>query len=89
MRYNLQKYVVIALTAIAGGSAIVLAVLVLIGRVSLETVRMEGSALVPVLQDSWFWLLAVIALAAFGIYFQLQNNRSYQFSKEYYVEGWG
>ncbi|RMF03434.1 MAG: hypothetical protein D6768_05890, partial [Chloroflexi bacterium] len=62
---NLQKYVIIAISAIGGANAVVLSVLLVLGRVSLDGVFGAGNAIQPVLRDSWFWLLlwAVVAIA--------------------------
>jgi len=86
---NLQKYVIIAITAIGGANAVVLSVLLVLGRVSLDGVLGAGSAIQPVLRDSWFWLLLWAVVAIAGIVVQIRANRSYQFSKQQYSEGWG
>ncbi len=86
---NLQKYVIIAMTAIGGANAIVLSALLVLGRVSLESLRIAGNSIGPVLQDSWFWLIVWLVLAIAGIVVQIQTNRSYEFSREQYVEAWG
>ena len=86
---KVQKYVIIALTAFSGANALLLSVLLLIGKVSLDDLQTAGNSVKPVLQDSWFWLLAWIALAAAGIYVQWRNSRRFAFSKEDYVQGWG
>lgn len=85
---NLQKYVIIALTALGGANAILLAILLLLGRVSLESVQRAGTAIGPILQDSWFWLLVWLAVAVAGIVVQIRANRTYTFTKTMYVEGW-
>lgn len=89
LRYNLQKYVIIFLTSLGGANAVILSVLLVLGRVSLESLQRAGTTIAPVLQDSWFWLIAWIIVAAAGIVFQLRHNRSYEFWKEDYVQGWG
>ncbi|HXV99986.1 MAG TPA: DUF4203 domain-containing protein [Anaerolineae bacterium] len=86
---NIQKYVIIAITAIGGANAIVLAGLLLFGRVSLEGLRGAGNAIVPILQDSWFWLVIWLVLAAAGLVVQIMLNRTYVFDREQYQEGWG
>lgn len=86
---NLQKYVVIALTAISGANALLLSVLLLIGRVSLESLRSGGNSIRPILQDSWFWLIVWLAVAVVGFVVQVRINRDYTFSADQYVEGWG
>lgn len=86
---NLQKYVIIAITVIGGANAIVLSALLLLGRVSLGSVRTAGNAIEPILQDSWFWLIIWLAVAVAGFIFQVASNRRYTFSQSQYVEGWG
>ena len=49
---SLQKYVIIALSAIAGADLIVLSGLLLIGRVTLEQLQSCGNLLRPIIQDS-------------------------------------
>jgi hypothetical protein len=87
--FNLQKPVVTALTAIAGANAIILSFLLLFGRVTTEAVATAGSAVTPVLRDSWFWLIVWIALAALGFVYQMRSNRIYYFTSDEYVTGWG
>lgn len=89
MVFNVQKYVVIALTAIAGANALILAPLLLFGRVSLDSLQGAGNAVRPVLADSWFWLLVWIIIAAVGIFYQIRSNRPWTWNPDYYVEGWG
>jgi hypothetical protein len=89
LMFNLQKYVVIAITAIGGANALVLAPLLLFDRVSLDDVQNVGNTIKPVLADSWFWLIVWLVLAGAGVVVQLRMNRSFTFSRERYVEGWG
>ena len=86
---NLQKYVIIAMTAIGGANALILGALLLMGRIPLENVQTAANAVRPVLQDSWFWLIVWIVLAIAGGVAQLRANREYTFSRTRYVEGWG
>ena len=86
---NLQKFVIIAITAIGGANAIVLSALLLLGRVSLEDLSRLGNAIQPILADSWFWGLAWLVVAIAGIVVQVRANRSYHFKREQYIEAWG
>ena len=86
---SLQKYVIIALSAIAGADLIVLSGLLLIGRVALEQLQASGNLLRPIIEDSWFWLIAWLVLTVVGIVVQIRANRTYTFTQEMYVEGWG
>ncbi len=87
--FNLQKYVIITLTALGGANAIVLSPLLLFGRISLASVSGAGSAIKPVLQDSWFWLVIWLIIAIGSIVYQVRSNRSFTFNRDIYVEGWG
>lgn len=89
LRHNLQKYVIIVLTALAGANALVLAPLLLFGRITPEEASIVGNSVQPVLQDSWLWLLVWIALAIVGVVYQLRTNRVYSFNVEEYEYGWG
>ncbi len=85
---NIQKYVIIAITAIGGANAMVLAGLLLLGRTTLEGLSGAGSAIAPILQDSWFWLVIWLVLAA-GFIVQIIINRTYAFDRNQYQQGWG
>ena len=85
---NLQKYVIIILTAVGGANALILSVLLLFGRVSIDDLSAAGNAIRPVLQDSWFWAIVWIVLAVAGIVFQIRTNRTFIFKKEDHIEGW-
>ena len=86
---NLQKYVVTILTALGGGVASVVAVLVMFNQLSLQTLREQGGALRAISDVSQIWLLAALVLAIVGIVWQISRNRTYEFQKEYYVQSWG
>ena len=87
--FNLQRYVIIILTSLGGANAILLGILLFLGRVSLDSVSSARDAIQPVIQDSWFWALAWIVVAAFGIYTQIRYNRTYEFDNTQYVSDWG
>jgi hypothetical protein len=86
---NLQKYVVIALTALGGGVASIVAVLVMFGQLSLQTLREQGDAIQAVASASMLWLVLALVLAIIGIVWQIRSNRTYEFKKEVYVQSWG
>lgn len=86
---NLQKYLIIAITAVGGANTIVLSGLLLLGQVSLDSLRGSGNAIAPVLQGSWFWLVIWLVLAIAGFFVQFRLNRAYEFNREQYLQGWG
>lgn len=86
---RLPKYVIIAISAIGGANAIVLSGLLLFGRASLANLTSAGSAILPVLQDSWVWLLIWLLIAAAGYVVQVRTNQNYHFQREDLHEGWG
>ena len=89
LRFNVQKYVIIILTAIGGANAIILGFLIAFNRVELGSLLSAGDAIRPVLQSSWFWAIAWAALALVGIVMQIRTNRTYEFDDTRYVETWG
>lgn len=87
--FNLQKYVVIIITSILGSNAALLSVLLLFGRITLQSLQSSGTTIIPIVRDSWLWLLVWLVLAGAGVWSQIRANREYVFQSEYYMEGWG
>ncbi len=87
--FNIEKYVIIAFTAISGANALLLSILLLIGKVSLEDLPTTGNTIKPILQDSWFWLIVWLVVAVAGFVVQVRYNRDYEFTPDRYIEGWG
>ncbi len=86
---ELQRYIAMALMSISGANAILLAVLLLLGRVPIESLQAAGNAIAPVVRDSWFWLLVWFGLAVAGVWLQLRTSRAFEFRLQDYAEGWG
>jgi len=87
--FNLQKYVVIAITSLFGANALLISILLLLNRVSLQDLQSTGTSIIPMANDSWLWLLVWLVVAGVGIWTQLRTNRTYEFRREIYMEGWG
>jgi len=87
--FNLQKIIVIVITSIVGSNAILLSGLLLFGRVTLQNLQASGSSIIPIVRDSWLWLLVWLVLAGAGVWGQVRANRTYEFLPETYMEGWG
>lgn len=77
---NVKKIVSMATTAIVGSYAILLAILLIIGRVSLASLETAGGSIRPILQESWIWPIIWLALALIGYIYQDRETRSYAFT---------
>ncbi len=89
LRYQLHKLVVMLLTALGGANAIILAALLLIGRVRPVELAAMGNIIQPVLHDSILWLVFWLAITVAGLATQLRKSGDFNFSKENYREIWG
>jgi hypothetical protein len=76
LRFNVQKYAVIVITAIGGTGVIIFTLLALFGN--LTPVEMALAPVLVAINDSWLWLLFFVAVVAAGIFVQLQANRGYE-----------
>jgi hypothetical protein len=74
--FNLQKWAVIIVTAIAGTSVIIFTLLAAFGQVNLATLLM--GPVITAIQNSWLWLLFFLVVAGGGIWFQFVTNRDYE-----------
>ncbi len=83
---DLQKFVIITITAIGGANVMLLGALILFDRVSLESVQGAGNGIEPMLQDSSFWLIAWLVLTLVGIFTQVKANRTYTFTRNRHHE---
>jgi hypothetical protein len=72
---NIQKWIVILLTAIGGAGAVLVAVLVLLGQVSLSEIGQNG--VLGRWEDNWMWFLAGLALAVAGFIVQARSTSQY------------
>jgi hypothetical protein len=76
IRFNIQKYAVIVITAIGGTGVMIYTFLVAFGSVTV--VDMLAAPVLKAINDSWLWFLFFVVVAGSGIYFQLQTNREYE-----------
>ena len=76
LRFNIQKYAVIFITAFAGTAVTIFVMLATFG--GLTPVELMLNPVLRALDDSWLWFLYFILVAAAGIYFQLQTNKDYE-----------
>ncbi len=76
---NVQKYVVILITALGGASAIIAGVLLMFGQITQEQMSGMVGVFAPVsFSEGWLWWLIFVVLAIVGFVAQLQTNRSYE-----------
>jgi hypothetical protein len=85
---NLQKYVIMAIMSTGGGSMVVLGVLVLIGQVSLDTLKANGNMIGPVLESGTLWVIIWLGLAIAGLVYQIRTSRDFEFSMGDLKERW-
>ena len=76
LRLNIQKYAVIAITALAGTAVTIFVMLAAFG--GLSTLELRVAPVARAIDDSWLWFLYFIIVAAAGIFFQLQTNKEYE-----------
>jgi hypothetical protein len=86
---NIQKYVIIVISAMAGALLVILSGMLLFGQVTAADLQAGGNFVQPIFQGSWFWGLVWLALVIAGVVLQIRANRTYAFTREDYVEGWG
>jgi hypothetical protein len=80
LRFNIQKYAVIIITALAGTAVTIFVLLAAFG--GLSYVELMLSPVARAIDDSWLWFLYFVIVAAGGIYFQLQTNKDWE-AEEY------
>ena len=76
LRFNIQKYAVIAITALSGTAVTIFVLLAAFGN--LTPVELMVAPVTRAIDDSWLWFLYFVLVAAAGIYFQLQTNKAYE-----------
>jgi hypothetical protein len=85
---NLQKYVIIVFTAMAGAVLIAFSSMLLFGQITVAELQTGRNLIQPVFQGSWFWSIVWLVLTIIGTVVQIRANRTYAFTREMYVEGW-
>lgn len=76
LRFNIQKYAVIVITAFGGTGIIVFTLLALFG--GLDPAALLISPVASAINDSWLWFLFYVVVVAAGIFVQLQANQGYE-----------
>jgi hypothetical protein len=86
---NLQKYVIIIFTSMAGAVLFVMAGMLLFGQITVLDLQSGASVVGPIFKGYWTWAIAWLVLTVAGVVVQLRTAKAYAFTKEDYVEGWG
>jgi hypothetical protein len=74
---NLQNWVIIALTALGGATALFLSILLLFNRIELS--QLGTNPVRAILDDSPFWFILWLLIAAAGFAAQWASTRDYEF----------
>jgi len=83
-----QDELITGISAIGGANFMVLALLLLLGRVSIEGLQGAGTAISPILRDSPGWLALWLGVAIAGIIVQRRNFQEVTFSNEEFYKYW-
>lgn len=86
---NIQKWVIIVFTAVAGAALIVLSAMILFGQVTRAELQSGGGMLSTIFQGSWLWGLLWLALLVAGVVVQIRSSRGYEFTNDMHAESWG
>ena len=76
LRFNIQKYAIIVITAFGGTSVIIYTMLATFYGASVVSLIDDPVAIA--VDNSWLWFLFFVIVAGTGIYFQLVANRSFE-----------
>lgn len=76
LRFNIQKYAIIVITAFGGTSMIIYTMLATFYGASI--VSLINNPVAVAVDNSWLWFLFFVIVAGTGIYFQLVANRSWE-----------
>ncbi len=88
MRYKLTRYVLILITAVLGANAILLSVLLFLGRVSVEDIVSPMGTVAPILNNSSLYFMLFMVLVGAGIYVQFLASRDHDFDNIKIFERW-
>lgn len=87
--FSFQKYIVVAVTSILGSNVVLVSVMLLFGRITLQSMLSTGTTILSVVSASWVWSLMWVILTGIGIWIQIRTNLAYKFDREAYQEDWG
>jgi hypothetical protein len=76
LRFNIQKYAIIVITAVGGTGAIIYTMLAMFG--DLGPLEMMLRPVSTAIQNSFWWFLFFIVFVVLGIVFQIRSNQEYE-----------
>lgn len=85
---NWQDEIITGLSAIGGANSIVLALLLVLGRVSIAGLQGAGTAIAPILRDSPGWFALWLGIAIAGIIVQRRAYREATFHSAEFYKYW-
>lgn len=77
LAFNVQKWVIIGLTALGGATALFLSAMLLFNRI--ELTQLGTNPVRAVLNDSPFWFILWLVIAAAGFAAQLNSTRDFEY----------
>jgi hypothetical protein len=75
LRFNVQKYVIIIGTSLAGAGVVIASLLYAFGKYNLT--ELASLAVKVAISANWLWWLTFVVLAGFGIYTQIVTTRTF------------
>jgi hypothetical protein len=77
-RFNLQRYMVIAVTAVGGAASILMTLFY--GAYGSTLARLMENPVRNILDQSWLWALLFLALLAGGVAVQVMTTREVEYT---------
>jgi hypothetical protein len=77
LRFNIQKYAIILITALGGTGAIIFTLLAAFGDIT-ELDELFGNPVQSAIQNSFWWLLFFVVVSIIGVVFQIRTNQAFE-----------
>ena len=73
--FNLQKWIIIAFTAMAGAGAVIGSIMLMFGQIPMDS--FNRATIAGSIQNSWLWVLVWAVLAIIGAFLQIRSTSRY------------